>query len=189
MVVCAVPTAAEVYRWVDENGEIHFSDIPHENSETVTLPKTQTFSPLTPTTQPAQSAVEAGQDKQADKAAIILYESVDVISPTHNEVLWSTGGTVKVSVSVKPRLRGDHILMIYLDDLLVESLTGNKRDMELTQVFRGEHTLHATVRDANGEVVGRGNSVSFTVKQTSIQNPNKLNLSSISALSRSGLEG
>jgi hypothetical protein len=79
--------------------------------------------------------------------------------------------------------------MIYLDDLLVESLTGNKRDMELTQVFRGEHTLHATVRDANGEVVGRGNSVSFTVKQTSIQNPNKLNLSSISALSRSGLEG
>ncbi|MAF82560.1 MAG: DUF4124 domain-containing protein [Gammaproteobacteria bacterium] len=189
LVVCAVPAVAEVYRWVDENGETHYSDHPHENAETVTLPKAQTFSTPAPTLQPEQRGEEAAQDAQADKADITIYESVDITSPMQNEVLWSTGGVLKVSVSVKPRLRREHILMIYLDDLMVESMTGNKRDTELTQVFRGEHTLHAIVQDDVGKVVGRGNSVTFTVKQTSIQNPNSPNVSSISTLSQPGLGG
>ena len=34
---------AEVFRWVDEDGVVHFSDRPHEGAETVELPKAQTF--------------------------------------------------------------------------------------------------------------------------------------------------
>jgi hypothetical protein len=79
---------------------------------------------------------------------------------------------------MQPKLRRGDTLMIYLNDQMVEGLTGNQRETELTEVFRGEHTLRAEVRDASGGVVGNGNAVKFTVKQTSIQNPNNPNVPS-----------
>ena len=30
---CTAAVAATVYKWVDENGVVHFSDQPHENAE------------------------------------------------------------------------------------------------------------------------------------------------------------
>ena len=91
-------------------------------------------------------------------------------------MLFNTGGLVKVSVSTQPRLRRGHTLLIYLDDEVVQDLTGNQRAMDLTEVPRGEHRLYAEVRDDGGSVVEKSEAVLFTVKQTSIQNPNNPNV-------------
>jgi len=165
-----VITAAEVYRWVDEKGEVHFSDLPHEGAEAVTLPEAQTFSAPAPQQRRRNSDAQDAGEEDA------VYSSVSIVNPTPGEVLWSTGGLVSVSVSTQPKLRRGHILTVYLDGQQVASLTGNSRQTELTDVYRGEHTLRADVRDAGGRVVAKGNSVAFTVKQTSTQNPNNPNI-------------
>lgn len=186
--VCFVATAAEVYRWVDDSGEVHYSDRPHEDAEKVSLPKAQTFS--IPAQRRSRRDSETGTDTpQEDKSEAVTYSSVKIVSPTANEVLWSTGGLVKVSVRVEPKLRRGHTLMIYLNDQMVEGLTGNKRETQLTEVFRGEHTLRAEVRDAGGSVISKGNSVTFTVKQTSIQNPNNPNVPPVPTPQQPGLGG
>jgi hypothetical protein len=174
LVACSVATAAEVYRWVDDDGEVHYSDRPHEGAEMVVLPKAQTFSAPKPRARRRDS--DAAKDIPGDRPEAVGYQLVEIVSPTPNEVLWSTGGLVKVSVRVLPELRSGHTLMIYLNDQMVEGLTGNEREMELTEVFRGEHTLRAEVRGAGGGIVANGNSVTFTVQQTSIQNPNNPNV-------------
>jgi hypothetical protein len=66
--------------------------------------------------------------------------------------------------------------MIYLDGQMVGGLTGNQREIELNEIYRGEHTLNTEVQDADGSVVEKGNAVTFTVQQTSIQNPNNPNV-------------
>ncbi len=174
LVGCSVAVADVVYRWVDEAGEVHYSDRPHEGAETVTLPKAQTFSAPAPQStrrsySNRENAATSGQDNKQKASG---YEIVEITSPMPNEVLWATGGLVKVSVRVVPELQRGHVLMIYLNDQMVEGLTGSKRDASLTEVYRGEHTLRTEVRDAAGNTVAKGNMVSFTVKQTSIQNPN-----------------
>jgi len=44
VLACTVAVSATVYRWVDENGVVHFSDQPHENAEKVQLKAPQTYS-------------------------------------------------------------------------------------------------------------------------------------------------
>jgi len=174
LVACSVATAAEVYRWVDQDGVVHYSDRPHEDAEKVTLPKAQTFS--APAPQKSAGGSDAGKDGRSDKKKDVSYSSVSIVSPKSGEVLWNTGGVMKVSVSTQPSLRRGHTLMIYLDGQMAGGLTGNQREKELNEIYRGEHTLQAEVHDAEGGVVEKGDAVTFTVQQTSIQNPNNPNV-------------
>ncbi len=177
LATCSVASAAEVYRWVDENGQVYYSDRPHEGAEQITLPQAQTFS--TPAAQPVRRRVTvntdeiSGKSDQKDKAD--TYKSVKIVSPSSGEVVWNNGGLMTVSVSTQPALRRGHTLMLYLDDRMVESLVGNRRTVDLTEVFRGEHTLRTEIRNAAGDLVADGNPVTFTVQQTSILNPNNPN--------------
>ena len=41
---CTVALAATVYKWVDEDGVVHYSDQPHENAQKVELKAPQTYS-------------------------------------------------------------------------------------------------------------------------------------------------
>lgn len=169
LAVSSIAAADEVYRWVDKDGQVHYSDRPHEGAEIVTLSKAQTFS------MPAVKPTQRTKGKQDNSQKTDSYSSVTIASPAPDEVLWGTDGKVKVSVSVQPQLRRGHRLMVYLDNKAVARLTGNQREAELTEVFRGEHTLRAEVLDSTGSVVAKSNSAPFTVKQTSIQNPNNPN--------------
>ena len=171
----AAAADAEVYRWIDDDGQAHYSDRPHEGAELVTLTDAQTFS--APAAQQEQSESTSGTDDATDgadeEAQSFSYKSVKIVSPTQSQVLWSTGGLLKVSVSLQPSLRRGDTLMVYLDGKMVEGLTGNQREVSLTDVFRGEHTLRTEVRDGGGGVVTSGDSITFTVKQTSTQNPSR----------------
>ena len=37
--------AATIYKWVDENGVVHYSDQPHQNAQKVDVPAVQTYRP------------------------------------------------------------------------------------------------------------------------------------------------
>ncbi|EGG98219.1 hypothetical protein imdm_341 [gamma proteobacterium IMCC2047] len=37
LITCCPPTCAEIYKWVDDKGKVHFSDSPHEEAKVETL--------------------------------------------------------------------------------------------------------------------------------------------------------
>jgi len=41
--VCSLALAATVYKWVDENGIVHYSDQPHPNAQKVGVQPAQTY--------------------------------------------------------------------------------------------------------------------------------------------------
>ena len=104
-IILAAPLLAqEVYRWVDDDGHVHYSDRPREGAEEVVLPKAQTFS----------APPVAARSAQPDPGEPFEYDSISVTRPAEEETIWNTANQVEVAVALKPRLRRGDKIMWYL---------------------------------------------------------------------------
>ena len=170
----ALASAAEVYRWVDDDGTVHYSDRPREGAETIVIQEAQTFSAPVPRST-RRGAAESAPAAPAEAEDVSVYSRFAIVSPQQEEVLWNTGGELNVSWQLNPRLQSGHSMLLFLDGQQVRQLRRGVTQTQLTDVFRGTHSLHAEVRDRGGATLARTDAVRFTVQQTSIQNPNNPN--------------
>lgn len=172
-------TAAEVYRWVDDDGVVHFSDRPEEGAETVVIREAQTFSAPAPRagSSAATSSGNAADDQIAadDQEEAPSYSNLEIVRPQQEEVFWNIGGELSVSLRAQPRIRGGHTVFLIMDGQEVAQLPRGRMQTRLSDVVRGTHNLHAEVRDGGGNTLATSDSVQFTVQQTSLQNPNNPN--------------
>jgi hypothetical protein len=164
LMVSAGAVAAEVWRWVDENGVTHFSDRPHPGAEQVELAPAQTFTApaLPPRRQPApREAAESASP----------YSRVAIISPAAGEMFWNIGGQLTVQLGLEPQLISGHELRMFLDGNRVEGVPQGPVQFTIGEVWRGEHTLRAAIFDSGGRELASSEAITFYVQQTSIQNP------------------
>jgi hypothetical protein len=164
-------SAVTVWRWVDQNGVVHYSDRPVEGAERIELSSAQTFtgarSDTSVTAQPT-----AAQSPSAPEQQTSPYRRFEVLSPAQQETLWNIGGTgLAVSVELEPPLHPGHRLDVYLDGMR-RNLASTETQITVPEVFRGVHTLQAVIVDESGTELVRTLAVTFMVQQTSIQNPN-----------------
>jgi hypothetical protein len=157
--------AEELWRWVDENGVVHYSDRPHPGAERIQLRAPQTFTPPPvqerPRSQPTDAEADAGP----------RYSGLRIESPAAGEMLWNIGGALPVQLSISPALSPDHQLRLFLDGRPVPNIP-QATQFTINEVFRGEHQLRAAIVDGNGRELASSEAVTFYVQQTSIQNPN-----------------
>ena len=166
--ICLVSTVASagvVYRWVDENGQVNYSDRPVPGAESVELitgtPSTRAV-PARPLANQAQSVADGG--------GAAVYESFNVVQPVRQQTLWGTGGRVGVTLQLAPELQPGHRLGVYLDGALA-MLDARRTRFQLHNVQRGEHTLQAVILDGQQKEILRSPAVTFFVQQTSIYYP------------------
>lgn len=168
----AVPAwGTEVYRWVDGNGQPHYSDQWQPGAEKVRL----TDSPAgSAAPKPAQDggAAKPGKASAAQPGTTGRYESLEIASPAQEEVLWNIEGQLRVSLRVNPALQPGHDLRLYLDGT-PQDLQPGSTEAQLTGVFRGVHTLKAEVADKSGQVLISSQPTTFVVRQTSLANPSR----------------
>lgn len=161
LVVSAGAAAEDVWRWVDQDGVIHFSDRPHPGAERVQIGPVQTFP--APAAPPAR---ESMPDQSGEPVA--HYSRVEIASPAAGETLWNIAGELSVRVALEPQLAGGHELRIYLDGNPVEGPPQDSGQFTLGEVYRGEHTLRAAIFDAEGRELASSETITFYVQQTSI---------------------
>ena len=161
-------SAAEVYRWVDDDGQVNYSDRPHEGAETVDLPEAQTFS--APVVQRRQPDVDDPEEEKTRK-----YSRFRITRPADGQADWDIPGDVNVTLSLTPRLQPKHTVILYMDGQTVGSSSSGNLTFQLTGVLRGTHSLRAVVHDAAGKSLVESSTVNFTVHKTSILNPNNPN--------------
>ncbi len=154
---------AEVYRWVDADGVTHYSDRPQEGAERLVIEA----APGIRVAPPAKASARPGVDEQG----YLPYRAVNVASPAQDEVLWNIEGQLDVAVTVDPPLQAGHTLQLYLDGQPAAMLGPGTSQTRLSAVYRGAHTLEAEVLDPAGASLLRSPPTSFSVRQTSIQNP------------------
>ena len=157
----ATALAVPVWTWVDESGQRHYSDRPVEGATQIEVNASQTFTPAR--ADPPQSRSSQTPDEAA-------YSVLDIIRPTSDETLVNTGGSVTLELATYPALRPNHTIDVILNG---QSLQANSRTLviTLTDVFRGEHTVQAVIRDAAGTELLRSEPVTFFVRQNSVQSP------------------
>ena len=159
LLACPLAFAGPIYKWVDENGVIHYSDQPHENSQKIHLGAPQTYK----ATQYAESAGSASAAQQ-------LSYKCAVTSPTDQQTFANTT-TVGVSAQVDPPPSADAQMFVMLDGAMVTGQPTSGGQFTLNNVERGEHNLSLVVRDAAGKVACQSGGVTFFVRQASLLNP------------------
>ena len=150
-----VATAQPVYKVVDEQGNVTFTDTPPSDvaAEVQTLNATNTTPPM-----PVDDAATADDIAMQDTEAPVAY-STRITSPVDQSTIPMGPGDFVVEAEVQPRLRiGEH-LVLKLDGVSVGELQRAAR-WQLTNVFRGEHRLQVfrlgaddTRQDASPEQV------------------------------------
>ncbi len=134
--------AETVYKSVDENGHIIFTDKPSKDAEEIKLQKLQTIknpNPAKYTHKPKQTKQDNGN----------LYKTFLVSNPADGAGLRSNDGSVNISLSLQPPLRPDHTINIILDGKKVSN--GPNSSVSLQNLDRGTHNITASVVDGDGK--------------------------------------
>ena len=157
----AAAQAEEAYRWVDEDGVVHYSDRPREGAEAVQLP-----APNVATTRrvPRPAAQSSDEEESASQPAP-GYTSIEILSPKAEETLWNIEGVLNVSVALQPGLQPGHQVRVYFDGEM-QPVSGTS--FQLQEVWRGVHNIQVEVVDATGKLMIRSQPNRFYVQQTTV---------------------
>ena len=163
--LAAAASMAQAYRWVDEDGVVHYSDRPDPRAEIIELPE-----PNTTTVRRYPRTSDRSSADEPNREQTFRYESLTVASPGAEEHLWNIDGVLTVSLALSPALRPGHRLRVYYDG---EAQTVSGVRFQLTNVHRGEHNLQAEVLNERGHLLIRSQPSRFYVHQTSILQPGR----------------
>ena len=149
-----------VYRWVDAQGIVHYSDQPHPNAQKLEISGAQTFSALPSATTPSSSTPA---DNQSSSPA---YDSCAIAQPGDQQMLMNVYQATAV-VQTSPGLRAGDQVHLFVDG---KQIMGSGTSFTFP-VVRGQHSVQAVVEDNAGQIVCETSSVTFFVHQPSVQNP------------------
>ena len=146
----------DLYKWVDGQGNAHYSDKPHPGATKLHLPKPTTFS--APTQIPPNTRITNDSQPAAAKQA---YTSFEITSPTADQVFWNVR-SVTVTVTVEPALKMGDQVTIALDDKTEGPSPATTATFD--DVNRGEHTVRATLSGPGGSLVAH--PVTFYIQKS-----------------------
>lgn len=151
--------SAQIYKWVDSQGGVHFSDTPHEGATVITLPGEHNASP--PSAPSNQASPEPLEEEKSTKLAH-NYNSIEIVQPQTGATIRNNQGFVSVTAHTEPELlRGDKLQLLYDNTLLGKPQ--RNRVFEVNGMYRGAHTLAVQVLDAQGQVIGSSDPISIYV--------------------------
>jgi hypothetical protein len=156
-----------VYKWVDEQGNVHFSDTPNPQAEAIELKPQPAY---TPAEIPDNNTVPEAIDSVPAEALAPNYQ-LSITAPTQEQAMWANDGKVTVSVQTTPTLnaeRGDKLLF-NLDGTASPPTTATRFTFE--DVYRGAHSVSVSVVDKQGKTLSSSNTVTFYVHRPTLNRP------------------
>jgi Domain of unknown function (DUF4124) len=163
-IVCSVAIAGTVYKWVDEDGVVHYSDQPHPNAQKLQLKDAQTYR-----AQPVEST-RANAAANAPASLAPTYQGCAIVQPTDSQD-FSNVDSLTVVVQTDPKLRpGDQVFVTY-DGQPLNGSSATGGTFVISPVDRGTHTLQAVVRSSDGTIMCQSSGITFNVHQPSLLNP------------------
>lgn len=151
--VAATSVGGDLYKWVDEKGQVHYSDKPQPGATKMKLPEAQTFA--VPSAQQAQPA-------QPNGAPSAGAGTVQIVSPENQQVYWNTD-SITVNVQVTPGLDGSDSVTITVDDQKQGPL--NSLSASFSNLETGEHHANVVLNRGDGSSASAA-MVTFYIQHT-----------------------
>lgn len=165
MLLAAAPLeAAQVYRWVDKDGVVHYSDTPAPGAEAIPLnpaPKPgsvpQTYTPSAPRAAP-------GSD--------IRYSSCAITTPSPDQT-FQHSEPIPVVVEPQPSLQPGDRVSVALNGAPIADWPQGTTAFRLAPQPRGAYTLVVTLSAPDGTAKCTSAPATFTVFQPSVLAPGR----------------
>lgn len=170
-VMCASTAQADVYRSVDNEGNVTFTDrsVAGNQNKTIAVPSPQGVTIKKNSASPANKKTISGLGtiKKETKSAV-PYRELTIISPANNAVVRANTGNVELKLKLSPSLQTKfgHRIKAELDGKPHASSTRSDRIL-FTNIDRGTHVFQAYIVDKSGKQLKASQSVSFHVKRFS----------------------
>jgi hypothetical protein len=144
---------AGVYKYINKQGKVSYSDTPVEGAEKVTVPPVMTYQAVKPITpEPVQEEVEKQQQ--------LGYQRLEITWPEEQGTVRSNQGIVSVKHILEPALQTGHRLELIVDGQTKDGLT-------VQGLERGEHQVQLRVLDTEKTELLTSPSVTFYLQHQS----------------------
>ena len=154
--------AQTMYRWVDAQGVVHYSDTPQPGAQAIPVPSAQTYrAPPVPAAPPATTT--------SASATTAGYQSCAITQPAADANLFAPEA-LNISVQVVPSLRPGDQLNVTVDGASLASSPG-AMNFQISAPERGDHTISAVVLSPEGQTLCSAPAVSFSVQRPSLNSP------------------
>jgi hypothetical protein len=156
--------AAVIYRWVDADGVVHYSDQSSPGAEKIVTAgsssaATSSARNATGPTVPTQRAAQSG----------LNYTEFSITSPAPEQTFFGDD-VVAVHLNLNPSLRPNQSITWHLNGKQLDS-SSNAVSFALPRLDRGTYALAATITDQQTSESQTSNSVTFFVRQPSALSP------------------
>ena len=163
MVLLVQVAAADVYKTVDKDGNIKYTDKPStEKAEKLELREINTVPGAAP-------LPESSRVNSYDAQAAALNYQIAIISPRTDVTIPVGQRDLAIAINLTPGLQQGHLLVYFMNGELLEETTMN--NVIVKDVPRGTHTLVVEAIDANGRSLGTSAPVIVNVIRPVIKKP------------------
>ena len=153
---------AEVYRVINENGTVTYTDNPpagNPSVESVNLP--------TINTQPAPNIPATAKKTAADEEQT-GYQKIAILTPAQGTTIPPGHQDVTVQIALTPALQTGHLIQLLFNGQHYGPPTISTT-FKIDALARGEHSIKAHVLDNKYNIIGQSNSITIYVKRHSIK--------------------
>jgi len=155
---------AEIYKHVDKDGNVSFSDSRQsDDSEVVEVKPAQGINLPRPQQRPQQQTRTEEEAEPRD-----AYNSVRITKPEHDTAFWRNSGNITIEVSSDPSLRNGHQYQLELGGEIKDTTTSNA--FGITNIDRGTHEAVVHIINRSGERIASSELTRFTVHRASVLN-------------------
>lgn len=155
-------TFAQMYKWVDDEGNISYADQPpFKGAEKLDAPEL--------TTVPAKKIPEKKAEPVKEDKKETKYTFFRITSPENDATIRNNEGNFSVSLGIKPPLNTTqgHYFTVLVDGKAVQKKT-HTTTISLNNIDRGTHKISASIKDKNNKVLRTAKSIAIHLHRQSV---------------------
>jgi hypothetical protein len=160
LMLLSLPLAAEVYTYLDAEGNRVFTDKPRTNN----AQRVQ----LAPTNALSSEGVQPTRVLSPPAAAPVRYQLLRILVPEPDATVRDQTGSLIVTLNSEPGLMEGHSYRLLLDGQPVAGQAGRSPVFPLSNLDRGTHQLAAEILDGSGRILERTPSQPFHMKRLTL---------------------
>jgi hypothetical protein len=165
LTVAIAAGAADIWRWKDADGVVHYSDSPVPGAERVTVGRSGS-QPGTAT--PVPAAVPSPPDQAPTPT--VPYTRCAVVQP-QNDSTFFAADSVGAGILIEPYVQQGHHVEVLFNGTPFRDWPAGALNYTFTGLYRGSYTLAVRVLDASGHAVCSGPVINFYIRQPSVLSP------------------
>ena len=156
---------AEMYKWVDKDGNISYADQPpFKGAQKLDAPDLTTVAaPEVPEKTAASTDTEESKRKKTTS-----YTYLKIISPEHDATIRNNEGNFSISMTIKPALdtKHGHYFSVLMDGKTVQDKI-YVSSASLTNIDRGTHNISVAVKNENGKILRKSKGITVHLHRQS----------------------